>query len=166
MAFQTTITRAPVVAAEGMIADSNTIAVDSRVAQAGIAPARAVCFHTGDNPDLVRAPAATGEVTTAGQLKGVTMWDNTQLTNPYTAGDPLPVLKTGVIWVLAEEAVSPLSPVFVRFANTGSGAVPGVPGCFRASADTATAVQVPSQCMTWESTTTGAGLAKLRVNVP
>jgi hypothetical protein len=164
MAFQTSITRSPAVAVAGMLADTNDVSVDSKVAQASVAPGLAVCFHTGDNTDLVRAPAATGEVTTAGQLKGVTMFDTTALSNPYAAGDPMPILKQGVMWVIAEEVVTPLSPVFIRFAAGAGGTALGA---FRASADTATAVQVPSQIMSYETTTTGVNqLVKVRVNIP
>jgi hypothetical protein len=164
MPFQTSITRFPVVGVAGMLADTNDVDVDSKVAQASVAPGLAVVFNSGDNPDLVRAPTTTGQVTTAGQLKGVTMWDTTALTNPYAAGDPMPILKCGVIWVIVEEVVSPLSPVFVRFAAGAGGTALGA---FRASADTATAVQVPSQIMSYESTTTAVNqLVKLRVNIP
>lgn len=165
MAFPTSILQTPAVAVEGMPANTNHLRADSKVAQAAIAPGRAVCFHAADNTALVRAPAATGEVTANGSLAGVTMFDATALTNPYAANDPLPVVNDGDVWVLAEEAVSPSDPVFIRFANTGSGAVPGVPGCFRKSADTATAVAAPAG---WRflTSTSGAGLVQLRVRTP
>lgn len=163
MAIPTTVTQTIATAIEGLVVHRKR--ADSKVAQALIAPGRAVCFHAGDNTDLVRAPAATGEVTALGSLAGVTVFSEVAINNPYAANDPLSVVSEGDVWVLAEEACSPSDPVFIRFAATGSGAVPGVPGCFRKSADTATAVAAPAG---WRfiTSTAAAGLIKIRLSMP
>lgn len=163
MAIPSTVTQSITAAVEGMLVHSK--GSDSRVAQATIAPGRAVCYHAADNQDLVRAPATSAEVTALGSLAGVTKYNETAIANPYAALDPVTVVYDGDIWVLAEEAVSPSDPVFIRFAATGSGAVPGVAGCFRKSADTATAVAAPAGWR-FTTTTTAAGLVKLRVQTP
>lgn len=110
----------------------------------------------------VALPSATGFV-----LTGVSV--ATQLAKPnatgiaqYDAKTPIPVMKKGRIWVLAEQAVNPSSPVFCRYTvNGGTTAV----GRFRADADTARADAVTDA--RWLTTTTAADqLALLEINIP
>jgi hypothetical protein len=124
-------------AVEGQLYDGDHKA-DSRVAYGSMAPGRLVVWHAGDDDEIVRLPTATGEVT-AGNPVGVLFFDPMAPNNPYIAGDAVAPVRKGRVWVLPEEAVTPASGVFVRFA-TGSGG--SALGAFRASADTATAVQL------------------------
>ena len=75
--------------------------------------------------------------------------------------EEIPVLKKGRIWVYAEEAVNPTLAVFMRHTT----ATTELPGDFRTDADTAKADDI-SSVASWVSTTTGAGLALLEINVP
>ena len=60
----------------------------------------------------------------------------------FAAGETLAVMRKGRIWVITEEAVTPASPVFVRFASGGGGTQLGA---FRDDADTATAVDMSAK---------------------
>jgi hypothetical protein len=159
MAFQTSVTVNPAVAIEGQMADSGDTDVISRLAVISTVPGRLVAFKTGDADNQARHPDATGQVTA--QALGIPVYDGMHPTNPYAIGDMVPVLKRGRIWVLPEEAVTPASPVFVRFAD---GTVVSHNGGFRTSADTATAVALP----TCRFLTSGgpATLCVLEVNLP
>lgn len=92
----------------------------------------------------VIVPTATAMITD-GRFIGVAVSEQTVVSSAsgtaanYPLNSSVPVLRKGRVWVTVEEAVTPVSPVFCRFA-TGSGTVLGA---FRASADTATAVAVP-----------------------
>jgi hypothetical protein len=73
----------------------------------------------------------------------------------------LNLLKRGRVYVTVEEAVTPASPVFVRFASGAGGTQKGG---FRASADSATAVAWTRA--RYLTTAAAAGLAVLEVNLP
>lgn len=159
MGFPTTVPATMTAALAGMIADTGDTDEVSRVAQATITPGRLVVWHTGDADNVVRHPVSSAEVTA--QSIGIARLDVTSLNNPYLAGDMLPALREGRIWVVTEENVTPLSPVFVRFAAGAGGT--GL-GAFRASADTATAVALPS-CRFCTTALAGA-LVEVQINLP
>lgn len=77
----------------------------------------------------------------------------------YEIDEEFPVLKKGRVWVHSEQAVNPTLAVFMRHSGTGT------PGDFRIDIDTANAIDV-SAVASWVSTTAGAGLALLEINVP
>lgn len=108
----------------------------SRYTVAGTPAGLWMAWHAGDPDTAVRAPSSAGEVTTTGM--GVAVFDP-WTTVPYAAGAMVPMLRRGALLVAVEEAVTPASPVFVRYAAGVGGTVLGA---FRASADTATAAQV------------------------
>lgn len=98
----------------------------------------------GTKDGEVHLPASSGDVT--GKFLGVSVAQqvNENLVGTggsYLQNKPLSYLKKGRIWVKVEETVTNASPVFVRFASGGGGSQLG---SFRASADTATAVQLPT----------------------
>ncbi len=160
-AFPTTILSAPVVAVAGQVADNAPSDILSRVAlNATIAPGLLAIWFAGDNDAGIRAPTLTGQVTGA-NVVGITKYDDSAPNNPYAIGDSVPVVKKGRVWVNVEEAVTPASPVFVRFA---AGSFPTL-GAFRASADTATAVALPSAKFINSQATIG-GLVQVEVNFP
>lgn len=165
MAFQTSITRAPVAAVEGMLADSQHSDVLSKLAKAQTAPGRAVRIDTADTFEQVSVPTAaaqvTGDATTAPPI-GVTFWDNTQNTNPYAANDPIPVLRSGKIWVICEDAVDPSKPVYIRHTANGGNTVIGG---FAGAAGTGLSL-APAGWRWLSKTTTTNQLAVLAVNLP
>jgi hypothetical protein len=87
-------------------------------------------------------------------------------TSPTGAGVPpkyaVSVLTKGRIYVVVEEAVTPASAVFVRFAAGVGGTQLGA---FRASADTATASAAPAGWRYRSSAAIG-GIAELELNLP
>lgn len=126
----------------------------------------AVVQDTVDN--RCRLPAASSDVTSS-LFAGVTIATQA-IENPLSVGSPLPggypknsavsVMRKGRVWVAVEEAVTTASPVFVRFA-AGTYSVLGM---FRASADTASAAQLPKA--RYLSSAAAGGFAILEINQP
>lgn len=165
MSFQTTITRSPVAGVEGMLADSGDIDVVSKLAKAQVAPGRAVRIDTGDTFEQVSVPTSAAQVTgdaTNAPPVGVTLWDNTALTNPYAANDPIPVVREGKMWVICEDAVDPSKPVYIRHTVNGGLTVIGGFAC-TAGAGLALA---PAGWRWMSKTTATTQLAILAVNLP
>lgn len=167
--MQTAYTQALAVGRAGMLADNGPRDVISKNASASVVPfGVAVVQGAADNECAL--PAASTDVTGQGKLLGLALVDmsvesqalgGSQTVPEYLQGQMVAVLKKGRAWVTVEEAVTPASPVFVRFA-TGTGTQLGA---FRASADTATAVQAAG----WRYITTQAtpgGLAQVELNLP
>jgi hypothetical protein len=104
-------------------------------------------------------PTATADVTA--RPRGFSV--RNQLTKPggYELNEPVTLLRKGVIWVQVEAAVAQDGQVFARFA---AGAGGSVLGSIRGDADTATAVAIPGAV--FRSSTSGAGLAKVEINMP
>lgn len=75
-------------------------------------------------------------------------------------GVSLGVLQQGCIWVYSETAVNPTTAVRVRAVAAGA----EVPGQFRATADTTDTVDI-SAFARWRSTTAGAGIAQLEIDM-
>ena len=89
---------------------------------------------------------------------GVTIYDPSKdvawppgTTVPYPIGQAVSIMRKGRVWVWTEEAVTPASTPYCRYAAGAGGTVIGR---FRASADTATAAAVPGARF---MTTAGAG---------
>lgn len=160
MGLQTSVTTLPG-AFEGMRGDGldGGWQADSRIAYASTLPGKLVVWHAGDSDEIVRVPAATGEVSGKNPV-GVVICDVLSDANPIAAGSALACLRKGRIWVYPEEAVTPASAVFVRFAS-GSGGT--ALGSFRASADTATAVEI-TKCR-WITSGSATVLALLEINL-
>lgn len=166
MAFQTSITRSPVNGVEGMLADSNALAVESKVVKAAtLAPARAVRVDSADAFELVTVPTAaaqvTGDATNAPPI-GVTIWDGTAPSNPYVAGDPVAVMRVGSIYVLSEATVDPSLPVYIRHTASGGNTIIGG---FSSAAGTGLSL-APAGWRWTSKTTATTQLAKLEVNLP
>lgn len=168
VSFPTTTLRAPVKAFEGMLADTRTNRISSKVVASVVAHAgRAVCFHAGDTDDQVRVPVSTAEVEN-NNIQGVTILDVSRMSTDGTVGqavqvgEQVAVLEDGEIWVNVEEAVTPASLVYVRITESSGGAADQ--GKFRASADAGKAVIAFG--FKYKTSTTGAGLAKLAVKLP
>jgi len=74
------------------------------------------------------------------------------------------VMIYGDIWVEVEEAVAPGDAVYFRIAASPQAGGPTIVGKFRKSADTSTATLVTKA--RWVTSTTGAVIAQLRINLP
>ena len=144
---QTAYTENPAEGLEGLIADLRNSTLITGVADGDIPFGRFVHRVAGgaadDRPMRCDLPALTGEVTgqtglgfatsdsTMEQASGVAQW---------TAGVPTRIMRSGLIWMLAEDAVALGDPVFVRF-TVGAGTK--TLGRVRTDVDGATAVQLP-----------------------
>lgn len=74
----------------------------------------------------------------------------------YAAGDPVPCLRRGAIWVPSEAATNEGDPVFVRMTTSGS----NVPGAF---SNAPAAGFSPFPKASWRIKTSGAGLSVLEL---
>lgn len=93
---------------------------------------------------------------TSAGLGDLTTTEGTQ----YPASEPIRLRRRGRIYVYSEQAISPSDPVFLRYTANGGNVV----GNFRKDADTSRALQISNAA--WVSTTTGAGIAVLELNLP
>lgn len=119
-----------------------------------------VAQGTADNE--CKLPAATGF-----KFKGITLHthrvDTATLAGAgaIAAGESGPLITQGEVWVPVEGAVTAGNQAFCRFsANGGNTQL----GAFRADADTAHADAVAGSV--FRTSTTGAGLALLAINIP
>lgn len=154
------------IAVEGALADTTTKDTVSRVSATDLGRGRFVIRDSTAalNDKGVKLP--TADFVGSGDQEGVSMFDPTRVPTDgglnFAQGTEIPVLRSGRIWVVPEDAVTTGGPVFARFTSGGGGAVLGR---FRSDADTASAAQVASG--RWMSSTTGADeLAILAINLP
>lgn len=168
--FPTNVFRAPNRAFAGQIANGRVDRIASKYVPAGapsISAGKFVAFHNGDAERAVRLPTAADEVDT-NRAMGVVVLDVTRQPSPgtaelpYVAGETLAVMRQGEIWVIAEEAVDPSSPVYVRITESSGGAADQ--GSFRASADSGKAIFCPG--LAYGGSAGIGGLVVLHVNLP
>lgn len=163
MAFPTTILRFPALGLAGMIADASPAeVVTGVVSTANILAGVAVSWFATDADKLVRVGIAEVPVTpnflVGGAFKGIAILDTTlensgTANNPYLVNQPISILRSGCIWVAVAGATVPTDPVTFTIAT-------GVIG------NTAPAAGFPRIPARWESSTTGAGIARLRLYCP
>lgn len=169
MSIQTSMTTTPAAAYAGMVSETVPGFKDliSKVsANASITNGVFVIQGASDDGEC-DLPSASGDVTAGIKGLGVAIFDPTLMTtwppgttSPYPVGQAVAVLRRGRIWVAVEEAVNAGDQAYVRYSSGGGGTQLGA---FRKSADTATAAALKgSRYMT---TTTGAGLALLEINL-
>ncbi len=165
MSFPSAPLRAPAVAVEGMLADSNHVKGDSRLAKTTLAPGRAVRVATADiATGKVTVPAAAAQVTgdaTNAPCFGVTMFDTTALTNPYVADDPVVVIREGTVWVIPEDGVDESLPVYIR--HTVNGGLTVVGGFAGAAG---TGLSLAPAGWRWASKAIAGALAQLEISLP
>lgn len=83
---------------------------------------------------------------------------------PYYAGEVVPTLTQGRIYVVPETVVNSDSPVYVRFAPSGANTQMGT---FRGDSDGGTAQLIPANIAIWrEGNGTVGGIAVLELNIP
>lgn len=83
--------------------------------------------------------------------------------SPYVAGDPVPCLTKGRVWVTTETTVTSDSPVYWRMIATMSN--PQV-GSFRGDADGGNAILLSPNYIRWLVGASAGGLAVLDINQP
>lgn len=160
MAFPTTILRSPAVGLHGMIADASTVDVKSGVCQnANILAGCAVSWvATPDNAVRVGAVAQASPFLVGPSFKGIAVLDTTRTlsgtaSNPYLVGDMVSIMVKGAMWISVAGAVAQTDPVTC---NTTTGVISNT------AADASNA-RLPA---VWETSTAGAGLARIRLNAP
>lgn len=171
--MQTSISDNPAVAVAGALADEGPRRIGSfNVSTQSGAPAgldAGLGAFRREGTDLIteaRSALGAGAVTGL-TFMGVTMFDTTKAplsfptTYDYEDGETVPVVESGIVWVYSETAVKPADPVHVRVVAAGA----EVAGRFRNAADSTDCIDV-SKYARWDSVTTAAGLARLRLNIP
>lgn len=118
---------------EGQIADSGFTDKVSIKCALAVPFGKLVVRDTAD--DSGKLPAAATDITNAKNPQGLALASQAVEQNPgvatpqYPAKSAVPCLRKGRAWVKVEDAVTPASDVYVRYAGAGNGA-----GSFRGSA--------------------------------
>jgi hypothetical protein len=162
MATQTSFSIAPALAYAGMVADESPAVRWTRLAAASIGFGIGACKRStqADDSDECAGPTQATDVTA--RFRGITLRDETRKNGTgYESGDPVVLLRRGLVWVEVEGAVTEDGDVYCRHTANGGNTVLGK---FRADADTTNAALVPSA--KFRSTTAGAGLALIELNLP
>jgi hypothetical protein len=123
----------------------------------------AVQAGTGDRDIVV--PSASTDVFVGVSLHQHVEQGYGSVNATHAVNSAVPLLRRGQVWVMAEQAVTPSDPVFVRY--TANGTINGVvtaAGQFRKDADTSRALQIPNA--RWVTSAAAGGLAVLEVNLP
>jgi len=144
----------------------NSFATRSKTNASGgvLAFGRAVVQGTGDQDVILPAANKTSLVGIAVRSYIYEEAETADGAEGYASKREIDVLVQGDIWVETEVAVAPGDPVFFRTA-TGTATVVGK---FLKTADTISTVDkaVAITNARWLSSTTGAGIAKLQINLP
>lgn len=123
-----------------------------------------VCWDDKRTVDTCRLPRQSTDITAA--VWGVAVADTskeTRVSSPYggySAGEAVPVLSKGRIWVISEDAVTSVgTPAYARYTATGSQSL----GAFRTTADSSTAALVPRA--RFVTLCSAGGLVQLELNI-
>lgn len=122
--MQTEFNEYPSLAQAGLLADNGPTDMVSRAAEGGIAFGR-LCVLGTDVDKQVKLPAASGDVTGALKNIGVSVLEQDYVLDPtliepgLVDKDALDCLRKGRMYVKVEEAVTPESTVYARFAALG-----------------------------------------------
>lgn len=160
---QTAYTVDPAVGREGALVDAS-LAKDvlSRAAEGAINAGRFVINGTSVGRQA-KVPAASGDIT-ANKVLGVTLYDAAKETAEpeFADEDELPILASGKVWMLTEDAMTAGNPVFVRHTAGGAGQVPGR---IRSDLDTNKAIALPEVRLLTSSSGVD-GLVQVQLNLP
>jgi hypothetical protein len=164
MTIQSSFSVDHVTAFPGMLADCTDKVVISKITTVLVPFGSFVCRGAAGVVESCALPVATGDVTA--RPWGVAIKDQTHRGSnnlDNEVNDIVSIVRKGRVWVTVEGAVTAQSDAFIRFAAGGGGSVLGL---FRADADTATAVALLNGAGKFLTSTTGAGLALLEINLP
>lgn len=127
----------------GALAEAYPHAHVTGLASAGIINVGTLAIYdttAGLDPKSVRAPTATGQVTTLLGVVGLVRWDPTYPEPPYRVGASLPIMRKGRMYIQAETALVAHTNPFVRFVAGAGGTILG---SLRGDVDGASAVAAP-----------------------
>ena len=122
--MQTEFNRYPELGQAGLLADNGPKDMLSRAAE-GVLPFGRFCTLGTDKDLQVKLPSQATDITTALNAMGVSVLDQRYVQNPalLSAGladkESLDVLRKGRIFVQVDQAVTPSSAVYVRYAALG-----------------------------------------------
>lgn len=159
---QTAYNEAMTTAVAGMVADGagapNSIV--TRIGTEEILMGVAVANDTDDGS--AKLPDGAGVVISGVAIRDISIPAGAaSADNSFPSGEAVPVMRKGRIWVVTEVAVQPGDAVYARYtANGGNTQL----GAFRNDDDTAKAIVIAQA--RWISTTGGAGIALLEINLP
>jgi hypothetical protein len=134
----------------GMVTDMSETSISTGCAEVAVAFGRGVV--TGASADKVKIPTASGD-----RFRGIAKHTHKEIVNGlarYEATEAVPVLKRGTICVEVNEAVTVDAPAYLVATGTDAGKF-----CDTATNNIATGG-------VFRTATTGAGLAKLEINLP
>lgn len=161
MTIQTAYPGSIPVALEGQIADNSNDDVTSKVAHESITAGRFVARQANGR---VKLPAAATDVT-SGAAEGFAVLDTaregaygTGGSAPWVAGDVVPVLRKGRIYVVPETAFNEGEAVHVRYAGVGNA------GAVRNAAVASETAILPSAV--FRNSGSASGLAIVEINLP
>jgi hypothetical protein len=140
--------------------DSCSIRSKTNASGGVLAFGRAVVQGTGDQDVILPAANKTSLVGIAVRSYIYEDVNTADGVDGYEDKREIDVLIQGDIWVETEVAVAPGDAVFFRVAAGTASIV----GKFLKTADTDKAISIPQA--RWLSSTTGAGIAKLQINLP
>ena len=124
-------------------------------------PFGSVVVRVGGDPGRCKLPATAAEITTAGSVLGIALFDSTlphlssDTVAGYKSGNRVCILRVGRIRIRFENTVADLAPIYVRFAGTGTR------GAIRSDADTANAALLASSIAFRGATAGNLGLVEL-----
>jgi hypothetical protein len=153
-------------AVPGMLADGPHQGFDpvSRIAAAGLAPG--ILVIEGATSMTAESPDASGDIA-ATAVAGVVLWNPGKQPSLaagevlYDAGEEVPVLRRGRVWMYTETALSKNAVPFVRYTASGGNTLLGA---LRNDADTAKAAAATGMLRVIEACT-GAGPVLVEVTI-
>lgn len=159
---QTSVSYAPGYQREGMRGRSNNVngeQVFSRVAEAAIKAGR---FVIGGTDPLTQCTNVANSTDIPGKLLGVAMWDpGMEPASPeYAAGAMVSILRKGIVWMKAEDAVAFGASPYVRY-TAGSSEV----GRVRSDGDSSKAAALTSARFL-NATSGSDGWVEVEINIP
>jgi hypothetical protein len=173
MSVQTAVNNFPAVGVAGELVDStdsNDVISGKAAASSTFVPGTFIVLDetstaTGDSDVAVRLVAATGDVTSAYLGLGFVVQqtfggdNSTSASANYSGPCVLPVMRSGRMWVVTEEAVAVGDDVYIRFAAGAGGTQLGA---VRSSADTASAALLPNAVFLTKAGAAGLAMVQFR----
>lgn len=165
----------------GSLADLNESIIVTRYSDANLPFGRLVVLDasTTDSKQMVKVklPAAATDVYNTDnyqKVEGVVVTTQAQQSEyglapvsalpEYLAGQPINVIRHGIVWVYVEEAVTPADQPFVRHTAGTAGYAGTLPGNFNKGTDSGNSVSLGANARFMQSTS-GAGLVPIMIRL-
>lgn len=123
---QTAVSQLPSLGVQGQLAyPDKPFDINSRFLETAMDPGLFVTQGSTDTFNGAKAPSAAGDITTAGKLQGVVMYQaGLEPASPnFAIKDCVGVLRKGYIWVLCDGDTTDGGPCFIVFQTNTLGAV-------------------------------------------